>query len=153
MMMMKHEERPSTDDRLAYRICGLLDQGATELDEKTAARLRRIRMTALERQRASAPVLGFAGIGHGLERIGHFLGEPLHDHYRGILAAIALLIGAMGANLWQNAEKATELAEIDSALLSDEVPPGAYSDQGFMEWLERLSAEDSEAQSEESLAE
>lgn len=140
----------SNHETLARRICDVLDQGTATLDEETAARLRDIRQAALKRQVLHAPALSLAGIGHGLEQIGHFLADPIHNHYRGILAAIALLVGAFGANLWQNARQATELAEIDSALLSDEVPPGAYSDQGFLEWLERFTSEDSEEEHVES---
>jgi hypothetical protein len=132
----------SSKDQLAHRICDVLDQGTATLDEKAIARLREIRHAALERQAHSAPVFSLAGIGHGIEQAGHFFGDSLHNHYRGILAAIALLVGALGADLWQNAQQATELAEIDSALLSDEVPPGAYTDQGFLEWLEHLTSDE-----------
>ncbi len=136
---MSHE---SANNQLARRICNILDQGATALDEKAVERLREIRRAALERQIQPAPALSLAGIGHGVERAGHFFSESLHHHHRGILAALALLVGALGADLWQNARHATELAEIDSALLSDEVPPGAYTDQGFMEWLEHLTSDE-----------
>jgi hypothetical protein len=71
--------------------------------------------------------------------------EPLHGHFRGILAVFALAIGAMGVQFWQNLQSASELAEIDSALLSDEVSPGAYLDQGFMEWLNHLSQQEEDS--------
>ena len=51
----------------------------------------------------------------------------------------------MGVQFWQNLQTASELAEIDSALLSDEVSPGAYLDQGFMEWLNHLSQQEEDS--------
>lgn len=126
------------EPQTARRICRVLNQGTANLNEKTVGGLREIRHKALLRQAQPVAVLSFAGIGHG---IAHFVTDSLHNHYRGILAVLALLVGAMGAQLWQNVQQATELAEIDSALLSDEVPPDAYTDQGFIEWLEHLSSE------------
>jgi hypothetical protein len=137
----------ANDPQFGRRICRALNEGTANLNEKTVGRLREMRHEALLHQAEPVPVLSLAGIGHG---IAHFVTDSLHNHYRGILAVLALLVGAMGAQLWQNVQQATELAEIDSALLSDEVPPGAYTDQGFIEWLEHLS---SEQQQEDSLPE
>lgn len=116
----------------AGRIRGLLDQGTTSLDDKVSIRLYEARCDALRHHASPVAVMGLAGVGH-------VLGTALHNHYRGILAFIALMIGALGVQVWQNAQEAAELAEIDSELLSDEVPPSAYTDQGFMEWLHRVS--------------
>lgn len=134
-------DRPR-DTHVARQICRTLSHGTASLDEQTVARLRASRHLALERQAEPVPVLSFAGIGHGLSQVGQRVGNSLHNHYRGILAALALLIGALGADLWQNAQHAAELAEIDSILLSDDVPPGAYTDQGFLEWLEHFSSDE-----------
>jgi hypothetical protein len=73
------------------------------------------------------------------------MSDSLHSHYRGILAFVALAVGAIGVQVWQNERDAAELAEIDSALLSDEVPPSAYTDQGFMEWLHHLSEQEDDS--------
>ena len=51
---------------------------------------------------------------------------------------MALTVGAVGAYYWNTFDQAVEHAEIDSALLADEVPFNAYIDQGFMAWLEQL---------------
>ncbi|HZV53353.1 MAG TPA: DUF3619 family protein [Rhodocyclaceae bacterium] len=130
------------ESQFASRIRHVLDQGTSNLDQKAVARLYQFRQDALCRQAAPVAVLSLAGIGH-------LATESLHSHYRGILAFLALVIGAMGVQFWQNARQATELAEIDSALLADEVSPNAYTDQGFIEWLNHLSQQ--EEGSEESL--
>jgi hypothetical protein len=72
----------------------------------------------------------------------------MQRRYRAILALLALFVGAFGTHIWQENHEAEALAEIDTALLSDEVSPGAYLDQGFMAWLDRLSQHDEASLSE-----
>jgi hypothetical protein len=122
----------------AGRVRDMLNASAENLDQSVATRLYESRCDALRHQAAPVAVLSLAGLGH-------FMSDSLHSHYRGILAFVALAIGAIGVQLWQNDLDATELAEIDSALLSDEVPPSAYTDQGFMEWLNRLSEQEDDS--------
>lgn len=119
----------------AYRVRGTLDQGVDHLDERTAARLRKSRQAALDRLATPAGGFGLAGIG-GFA-LGVFPGQA-----RGLLAALALLIGAAGSYYWNTFEQATEHAQIDSALLADEVPFNAYLDQGFQAWLDQVAQED-----------
>jgi hypothetical protein len=119
----------------AGRVRDLLNASTENLDQGVAVRLYESRCDALRHQAAPVTALGLAGFGQ-------FVSDSLHSHYRGILAFVALAIGAVGVQVWQNDRDATELAEIDSALLSDEVPPSAYTDQGFMEWLHHLSEQE-----------
>jgi hypothetical protein len=126
------------DPKFVGGICRVLNEGAANLDRKVVVRLGEIRQEALLRQAQSVVAFSLAGVGH-------FVMEPLQGHYRGILAVFALAVGAMGVQFWQNLQKASELAEIDSALLSDEVSPGAYLDQGFMEWLNHLSQQEDDS--------
>ncbi len=131
---MKNETR---DPKFVDDIRRVLDQGVVNLDRKVLTRLYDARQDALLHHQ-SVSALSMAGIGH-------FVIEPLQGHFRGILAVFALAIGAMGVQFWQNLQTASELAEIDSALLSDEVSPGAYLDQGFMEWLNHLSQQEEDS--------
>jgi hypothetical protein len=126
-----------TESDVAGRIRGLLDQSAANLDQRVSLRLYEARCDALRHQAAPVAVLGLAGVGY-------HLADMLHHHYRGILAFIALAVGAMGVQVWHNFRQADELAEIDTELLSDEVPPSAYTDPGFQEWLHHLSESEEE---------
>lgn len=125
-------------DEFATGVRKFLDRGLKNLDGTAALRLYEARQNALRHQAVPVAALSLAGIGH-------FLSDSLHDHFRAILAALALAIGGAGMHFWQNAQQATEMAEIDSALLSDEVSPAAYTDQGFLEWLDRLSQQEEES--------
>lgn len=132
---MKNETR---DPKFVDDIRRVLDQGVVNLDRKVLTRLYDARQDALLHQAQPVAALSMAGIGH-------FVIEPLQGHFRGILAVFALAVGAIGVQFWQNLQTASELAEIDSALLSDEVSPGAYLDQGFMEWLNHLSQQEEDS--------
>lgn len=125
----------------AARIRGALDHGTTELGEKASLRLYEARCDALRHQATPVTVLSLAGFGQ-------LVGDSWHRHYRGILAFLALAIGALGVQIWQNYQQADELADIDSALLTDEVPPSAYTDPGFLEWLQHLSDSDEDSLSQ-----
>lgn len=119
----------------AYRVRRALDRGVVDLDARTAARLMKSRQAALDHLKVPAAAMSVAGVG------GFSLGYLSHQG-RGVLAAMALLIGAVGTYYWNSFELAAERAEIDSALLADEVPFNAYLDQGFNEWLDHLAQQE-----------
>jgi hypothetical protein len=124
----------ATDEQteVASRIRELLDCGNANLDQKISLRLYEARCDALRHQMVPVTTMGVAGFGlHVIDVFQH--------HRRGIAALLALSLGALSVHLWQNAQEADELAEIDTELLSDEVSPSAYTDQGFLEWLQHLS--------------
>jgi hypothetical protein len=133
--------KQSEETDFARRIRSVLDQGATNVSDKVAVRLYEARCDALRHHAAPVAAMSLAGFGH-------IFGETFHKHYRGILALVTLAIGALGVQIWQNGQEADELAEIDSELLSDEVPPSAYTDQGFLEWLRHLSESEQESLAE-----
>lgn len=120
------------DPRFTYKVRQILDRGADELDRKIVNRLHESRQKALARQKIAVVGLNLAGIGH-------FATVRLPTYARTMIAALALLAGVVLTYYWNSFEQAAENAEIDSALLSDELPPAAYFDKGFQTWLERSS--------------
>lgn len=129
----------SNELELAYRVRRILDQGVEQLDPATAAKLQQSRLAALDHLRQPAHELSAIGVGG-------WFSFRFASQARGLLAAMALMVGAMGTYYWNSLEQAAERAEVDSELLADEVPFNAYLDQGFMEWLDRLAQdEDSDA--------
>jgi hypothetical protein len=57
---------------------------------------------------------------------------------------VVLVFGLIGIAQWQNDSRITDLAEVDAALLTDDVPPDAYADSGFMAFLKNGAISDSE---------
>jgi hypothetical protein len=51
------------------------------------------------------------------------------------LPVLVLMAGLVGIDHWKTQEEILATADIDAALLADEVPPEAYSDPGFVEFL------------------
>jgi hypothetical protein len=65
-----------------------------------------------------------------------------HDIYSLIVSFIPLICLAAGLMLlyeFHNDQTALELAEIDSALLIDDLPPQAYTDPAFLDFLKNQS--------------
>ena len=124
---MNHKEH-----QFASKIRQVLNLGVDSFDRKTAQRLYGARQRALSHQRIAVRGLSLAGVGH-------FASETLPTYTRTLVAAFALLIGVVFTYYWNNFEQAAENEEIDSALLSDDLPPAAFLDKGFQAWLERSS--------------
>lgn len=118
--------------RFAYKVRQILNQGTDRLDRKVVDRLHDGRQKALDHQRVAVGDLSIAGFGY-------FASGRLPAYVRTLIAAFALLGGVVGTYYWNSFQQATENAEVDSALLSDELPPAAYLDKGFQAWLDRSS--------------
>jgi hypothetical protein len=48
-----------------------------------------------------------------------------------------LLAGLVGIAYWEDMQRTAELADIDAAMLSDDLPLNAYLDHGFNAYLSR----------------
>lgn len=116
--------------KFSYKIRQVLNQGVDGLDRKTALRLYEARQKALSHQKAAVSGLSLAGVGS-------FATETLPTYGRTLIAALALTVGVVCTYYWNHFEQAAENEEIDSALLSDDLPPAAYLDKGFQAWLDR----------------
>ena len=114
----------------------LLNQ-ATPVRPQVAERLRQARALALERQRPE-PAAALAWADNVVGRLGGWSGFALR-----VLLPLALLVGS-GAALytWQQNQRAAEVEEIDSLLLTDDLPIDAYLDRGFQNWLKKRAAEE-----------
>jgi hypothetical protein len=124
------------EHEFAAGIIRHLDYGVAQLEATTRERLFAARNAALARYREQpAPVTGLAWAGGMVAR----LGEHRWMGARQLVAISALVFALVGVAYWQSNAPVNELAEIDTYLLSDELPPNAYLDKGFDSWLKRSS--------------
>lgn len=126
-------------ERFARRITARLSQGADDLPYDISERLRASRMQALAQRKQAvtlarhAPVLGNSGGSATLGRSGERAGW-----WNGLVSAIplmALVVGLVLINTAQDESSANDVAEVDAALLTDDLPPAAYADPGFVQFL------------------
>lgn len=124
--------------RLALRIATRLNERADQLPHEIGERLRVARLQAVDRARgmrklSTAPAA--AGYNHRDATLS--LGGPPPWWLRAAsLVPLAALIGGLVLIQHRYVEQQIEAAaEIDAALLTDDLPPQAYSDPGFAEFL------------------
>ena len=129
--------------RIARQICSILDESADQIPASIGERLAAARRMALANKKAenaqSVPRLAPAGADQdtsfGLDgHTGRDLFAPLRK--LGLLwTMLALITGLLGIGYWQYEEHIADLADIDAAMLTDELPPEAYADHGFHAFL------------------
>ncbi len=119
----------------AYKVRQQLNRGLLDLQPETLERLAAAREAALgaQKQTVTHPVLASAG--------SFFTFSVDTLHIRQILAALALLLCTLYSIYWVADQRVQELGDIDSAILSDELPIGAFTDKGFAAWLDSTSSE------------
>lgn len=124
-------------DRLGQTLAGMLSQATPELPHDLSERLRIARQQALAvRKPEPAPSLQVLTNGSSLTLAGPpSEGLGLWSILGSAIPLLALLAGLVTVQLWDSERTVSELAEIDTALLVDDLPPAAYSDAGFIRFL------------------
>ena len=112
-----------------YQIKQHLDR-SLDLDAATLNRLKTARDQAVARQHLTEPALAWAGA-----VVGRLSGSPASSGIA--LAGAVLILALVGIQYWQQAPTVEEMAEIDAALLSSDLPINAYLDKSFAQWLKR----------------
>lgn len=130
-------------DRFGLRIAARLSDAADDLPYDISERLRAARAQALGKRKVSitrtatsvAVSGGAATLTFGNEHLSWW------DRVVAALPLLALVLGLITISIIQNDNRTTELAEIDAALLTDDLPPTAYTDPGFAQFLKLNSGQ------------
>jgi hypothetical protein len=127
-------ENAMNELQFGNKIRQILNQG-TRLEAPIAERLRAARERARERRKREAePALAWAG--NVLGRFGGYGGIAL----RVLLPAALLIAGLAGIYVWDRNQRVADTEEIDTMLLTDDLPIDAYLDKGFEAWLKKRAA-------------
>ena len=125
--------------RLGGQLAAILSEGARALPHDITERLRFGREQALAKARemrlapqktsANAAWLNSAGT--------LVLGGPLPGWHRtlSLFPLLMLVAGMFLIDHWSTREQVLAVAEVDVVLLADDLPPTAYQDPGFIEFL------------------
>jgi hypothetical protein len=122
--------REAIESRFARSIAARLSERAENVAPEIGERLRFAREKALEVQTAGsgAAILGFSR-------------SPWWQRIATVLPLAALVGGLVLIEDWQTRSQISVAAEVDAALLGDDLPINAYRDPGFVEYLKAPSGE------------
>lgn len=129
--------------RVALRIAADLSEAADALPHDITERLRfareqalaRARTTARAAERAAAPVVIGATAGGAALWAAPGGARGRWFKLAAVVPLVALVAGLLMIEDWNTRAQIDAAADVDSALLSDDLPPAAYSDPGFGEFL------------------
>ena len=139
----------NSQDQFGLRIAAQLNSATLDLPHDISERLRAARTRAVAarlqpqaRLQTSSALVHQNGV--GLLNFGEE-GLNIWSRLASFLPLIALVAGlALIQNIMDD-NRANEVAEVDSALLIDDLPPAAYADPGFLQFLKNsLSIESKE---------
>ena len=142
---MKHLNEQLTEsqaDQFGRASAALLNEGAQVLPKNIKERLYAARMKAIsvrkpEKALVQKPVLA------GITGNWSFGSNARWDSVSWIAPLVVLVFGLIAIAQWQDDSRINDIAEVDAALLSDDVPPDAYADSGFMAFLKNGPLSDS----------
>jgi hypothetical protein len=128
----------ASEINFAYKVRHALNENLDALPIASIDKLATARKIALSRKKSERPLrllaTGQVVAGH----VGNFFSEPLSLLGR-LGIATPLLIGALlfvGLYQFEQQQRISETADIDAAVLSDDLPLSAYLDHGFNAYLD-----------------
>ena len=123
------------DLNFAYKVRHALNEHLDHLPDATTDRLAAARKAALARKKPDAPLQvaqrQLAG------NIGSLFSLQVFGRMSVIIPLLALVGGLAGIYQYEEQQRIAEMAELDAAVLSDELPLTAYLDDGFNAYLEQ----------------
>jgi hypothetical protein len=125
----------NTDDiNLAYKIRHALNDNLDNLPASTTDRLAAARAQALARKKADAPVRAKSQQRPAFD-VSSLFSMQWVARAAVVAPLLAMVAGMVGVYQYEHEQRAAELAELDAAVLSDDLPLTAYTDHGFNAYL------------------
>jgi hypothetical protein len=141
-------EVDALEARFGLRVTARLNEGTQTLPHDVSERLRVARQQALLRAASrrvktaasAASASEVVSVGNGSAAM-NWHGMPADQRpawqtaLSAVLPVLLLLVGLMVISHWRDRDQIATTADIDSALLGDDLPPAAFTDPGFVEFL------------------
>jgi hypothetical protein len=133
-----HQLQEIQMDRFGLKVAALLDDQA--LPHDISERLRVARQQAVAQRKRSALAQTQIQTAESVFVSGNSAalgGDGLNwfSSLASALPLLALVVGLVAININVDEERAAELADVDTALLTDDLPPSAHTDPGFAQFL------------------
>ncbi len=127
-------------NQFGARVAHFLDESAREIPRDIGERLRAARTQAVAHRRVSESVAAPSVLAQGnAAALGGGMG--FWGGAASWLPLVALVIGLMGIGTLQEQMRAREVADVDTELLTGDLPTAAYTDPGFAQYLQRATKE------------
>jgi len=136
---MSRDQDPQFEtDRIGSAVREHLDGSTAQLPSRITDRLYHARLSAMaarkqeyvpQLERVLRPQLAFNQGGSGSHPSSYW------NRLSWFAPFIVLALGLLAISEWQQDERINDIAAVDIALLSDDVPPDAYMDSGFLAFL------------------
>ena len=124
-------------DAVGTMIAARLSESTEQLPHEIAERLKSARTQALAKRRISAQGASPASSVLGAEVALNMGGDDrsLWNRIASFLPLLTLIAGLMAIGLLSEDQRTNEIADIDVEILTGDLPPAAYTDPGFAQFL------------------
>jgi hypothetical protein len=125
-------------DRFALKAASYLSAGTADLPYDISERLRAARVQAVSSRKIAKIQTSGSVVKTGSSAALTWGSDDRLSWWSrvgSVVPLIALVVGLLTINSVQNDNRAQEIAEVDAALLTDELPPAAFADPGFIQFL------------------
>ncbi len=134
---------PTEVDQFGLATAALLEHGCKSMpvgirDRLSAARMKALSVQKTEKVYVQQPVFASSSGNWSIES------RTLWNYVGWIAPLVVLVFGLIGIAEWQQDSRINDIAELDVALLTDDVPPDAYADIGFLGFLKNGPLAESE---------
>lgn len=123
------------EDRLGFALAARLNEAVEDVSPSVSERLRHAREQAIKQQAIMAKVVSVQR--NGTLTMSSTDTTPWKK-FAMYIPLLALAAGLIAIDAIQDEIRAKEIAEVDYQILTDELPPGAYTDPGFAHYLKTL---------------
>ncbi len=123
-----------------YKVRHALNDQLDNLPSSTTERLASARKAALSRKKKDAPLRvlvrqrALAGNNGGTFSSPHYSWTARLGF---LLPVVILVVGLIGIVQYEKQQRINETVDIDTAMLTDDLPVAAYADHGFNAYLEK----------------
>lgn len=130
-------QRDAFEDALGQKIAARLSDTTVHLPHDISERLKSARMQALAKRKVIRLATATATSVHGGVASMHMGGDErsLWNRFASLLPLLALIVGLLAIAVVAEDNRTKEIADVDTELLTDVLPPAAYTDPGFAQFL------------------
>jgi hypothetical protein len=143
-MTHTHFKSPTVPEEVfGRRVTARLAPAENDLPHEISQRLKSARMLALSKRKVAVTEVAAATVNLGTT-MAFQIGEVPMNLWRKFMATVplvALILGLVSIEVLQDDLTATEVANVDAELLIDELPPEAYANPGFVQYLRVVDKE------------